>query len=106
MSTLLDLRGLSSRWGLTERVTKKLVRDQGVPFISLGGGDARINWRRVRFREEAIERWEADRQQAFVKKPESLAPPVFDPARTLEIPAGKSLLGDWRGKRKTGGRCR
>ena len=58
----------------------------------------------MRFRLEAVERWEEEHQAvhpAASPASEPLAPPVFSGTRTLVMPAGKSLLGDWRNPRKT-----
>ncbi len=88
---LLTVNDLSERWAMSEIEVKCLVRgDSSLPFVRLGGGgDLRLNWRKVRFRLETIERWEEDHQQAFTKK---LEQPLVMPAR--------SLLGDGRSKIK------
>ena len=64
---LMTLSDLAERWGLAESKVKDLVReDSSIPFVRLGkGGDLRINWDRVRFRLEAIERWEEEHQTVF-----------------------------------------
>jgi len=88
---LITTKDLADRWAMSESEIKCLVRgDSSLPFVRLGGGgDMRVNWRRVRFRLDAIERWEEDHQQAFIKKPE----------QSFVMPA-RSLLGDWRSKIK------
>ena len=64
---LLTVKDLGERWAMSESEVKCLVRgDSSLPFVRLGGGgDIRVNWRRVRFRLETIERWEEDNQVAF-----------------------------------------
>jgi len=92
---LMTIKDLGERWAMSESEVKCLVRaENSIPFVRLGkGGDVRVNWRRVRFRLETIERWEENHQQAFIKKPE----------QSFVMPT-RSLLGDWRSKIKTGSR--
>ncbi len=91
---LMTVKDLGERWGLSESEVKGLIRgDTSIPFVRLGkGGDLRLNRNRVRFRLEAIEQWEQERQVTFK-----------NPAQPLVIPA-RSLLGDWRSKTKTASR--
>jgi len=83
---LMRLSDLAERWQLPESKVKELVREKSIPFVGLGGGDLRQNWSRMRFRLEAIERWEEENQTVF----KTTAQPLVIPAR--------SLLGDWRKK--------
>jgi len=64
---LITTKDLADRWAMSESEIKCLVRgDSSLPFVRLGGGgDLRLNWRKVRFRLETVERWEEDHQQAF-----------------------------------------
>ncbi len=64
---LMTVKDLGDRWGLSESEVKGLIReDASIPFVRLGkGGDMRLNWSRVRFRLEAIERWEEEHQVTF-----------------------------------------
>jgi excisionase family DNA binding protein len=62
---LLTVKDLGERWGLSEGTVKQLVREKSIPFVGLGSGDLRLNWNRVRFRPEAIERWEEEHQVTF-----------------------------------------
>ncbi len=64
---LLTVKDLGERWALSESEIKGLIRkENSLPFVRLGGGgDIRVNWRRVRFKLETIERWEEDHQVAF-----------------------------------------
>ena len=83
---LMTVKDLAERWGLSESEVKELIRqDTSIPFVRLGkGGDLRLNWNRVRFRLEAIERWEEEHQVTFKQEK-----PV--------VPRSASrLLGDWR----------
>lgn len=118
--SLLTLKGLAERWSLPESATKRIVRDRSVPFIGLGSGHMKINWRKARFREEAILSWEEKNQQVCPNtavqscrasgQNTSTAPPSLPtPMRSRHSDAGgPPLLGDWRGRgqRKTGNRCR
>ncbi len=84
---LMTVKDLGERWGLSESEVKSLVReDTSIPFIRLGkGGDMRLNWNRVRFRLEAIERWEEEHQATFKQ-----------PKQKAVVMPRKSFLGDWR----------
>jgi len=84
---LMTIKDLGERWAMSESEVKCLVRgDSSLPFVRLGGGgDIRVNWRRVRFRLETIERWEEEQQKTF----KTTEKPVFAMPR-------KSLLGQWR----------
>jgi len=83
---LMRLSDLAERWGLSESEVKGLIReDASIPFVRLGkGGDLRLNWNRVRFRLEAIERWEEEHQT------------VFKEAKPVVRPENHRLLGNWR----------
>jgi len=88
----MTVKDLGERWGLSQGTVKQLVREKSIPFVGLGSGDLRLNWNRVRFRPEAIERWEEEHQATFKNSVQPLAMPT------------RSLLGDWRSKTKTGSR--
>lgn len=83
---LLTVKDLGERWGLSESDIKALIReDQSIPFVRLGkGGDFRLNWNRVRFRLESIERWESEHQTVFKQD---------KPVVRLE---NHRLLGKWK----------
>jgi hypothetical protein len=67
---LIDLEGLADRWGLDDlEELKRLIRSGGVPFFSLGKVESNnVRWDRVRFRLEAIRRWEAENEQIYSER--------------------------------------
>ena len=83
---LMTVKDLGERWGLSESEVKGLIReDASIPFVRLGkGGDMRLNWKRVRFRLEAIERWEEEHQATFKE------------AKPVVRPENHRLLGNWQ----------
>ena len=83
---LMTVKDLGERWGLSESEVKGLIReDTSIPFVRLGkGGDLRLNWNRVRFRLEAIERWEEEHQVTFGSD------------KPVVRPENHRLLGQWK----------
>lgn len=64
---LLDIEGLAERWGKDVEETKRFVRLESIPFILFGKPKVdKIRWDRVLFRIEAIQRWEAESQFAYI----------------------------------------
>ncbi len=65
---LLTVDDLAERWGLTALQVRKLVKRDGLPFISFQPskpGRMNISWRFIRFDPEAVATWETGRQKAF-----------------------------------------
>jgi hypothetical protein len=90
---LLDLAGLAARWNITEYEARRVVSRKGVPFIRVSAADDRINWKKVRFRLQAIREWEDRSQERFASREEQ---PAKEKNRTPLRSDGPSLLGNWR----------
>lgn len=66
--SLLTVDDLAARWGLTPTRVRKLVKHDGLPYVSFQPerkGRMAISWRFIRFNPEAVAEWEAIRQRAF-----------------------------------------
>lgn len=74
---MLLIQDIADRWGVSLAQAKKIVRAERVPFVSLGGGDMRVNWRLVRFAPESVAAWEATRERVL---PGAALPPAAPPA--------------------------
>lgn len=63
---LLTIRDLAERWGVSIDKAKKHVRRNHVPFIEIGAtSSVNISWGLVRFKPEAVKRWEDEAQRVF-----------------------------------------
>jgi hypothetical protein len=69
---LLTIRDLADRWGVSLDKAKKHVRRNHVPFIEIGAtASVNISWGLVRFKRDAVTRWEEEAQRVFdVNTPE------------------------------------
>lgn len=63
---LLTIRDLADRWGVSVDKAKEHVRRNHVPFIEIGAlASVNISWSLVRFKLEAVKRWEDESQRVF-----------------------------------------
>jgi hypothetical protein len=63
---LLTIRDLADRWGVSVDKAKKHVRKNLVPFIQIGAvASVNISWGLVRFKADAVKRWEDENQRVF-----------------------------------------
>lgn len=68
MDRLLTVDDLSERWGLTAAQVRRLVKRDGLPFISFQPetpGRMNISWRFVRFDPDEVAAWEMSRRRTF-----------------------------------------
>lgn len=77
---ILTIGDLADRWQHSVKETIRTCREQGVPFIPMRRNDMRVNWMKARFRLDAIEAWEREKQVRYGSAPEA-APAPEQPAR-------------------------
>lgn len=77
--SLLTVDDLAARWGLAPARVRKLVKHDGLPYVSFQPerpGRMSVSWRFIRFDPEAVAAWEASRQRVFLT-PEPPRPRVI-----------------------------
>jgi hypothetical protein len=87
---LLDLAGLAARWSISEDEARRVVSKRGVPFIRVDSSIERINWKKVRFRLQAIRDWEDRSQERFRPRSEQ------ETKKPILVPTGPTIMGNWR----------
>lgn len=90
---LLNVADLAAEWGVTERRVREIVIGEGVPRIELGARRRNIKWREVRFRPEAIEAWQRNREVAAAASRPLQAAAKKKKAAAIRPQASHPLLG-------------
>jgi len=74
-ATMMLIKDLADRWGVTLSQAKKIVRAERVPFVALRRHEMKTDWRFVRFEPEAVAAWEQGRVEVYKGKPAPAALP-------------------------------
>lgn len=65
---LLTESDLAERWGLAVQQVRRLVKRDGLPFISFQPetpGRMNLSWKFIRFEPDEVAAWEASRRRTF-----------------------------------------